>query len=392
MITPWFMLPFRHPTSFTAWRLKARNTDEHLEFRLQTYHHWGNVYKTVEYRWQDLRARRWWMTEVHESVYNTPSFHEYDQVLVVSFNHAHQSQLSILSIMEVTPLDNHGHTITIKVFHLPPSQTRESLLRTVAFEINCDSTEATCIVYRNGHELNYNESMRVHHGDFVHITAILQETCHTEGKTIELVERIRDEEGDQHFLLQTSNPTAIGAMPTHPPCEAGLGEARVESEATFLMQLGQLRNLHPLDTQPEWIYIFVLAKEEPIMMWTGSQLITDWQRHTAEQVALHDPLAMWTDYLTRQVWYQPHDLTLKGAGAFVAAKFSDIRCKVPILADLWWGQVPELALGDDKGFSLIWRKIKIGNFVGQERMSYALWVWSTYVMMKGFNVRSSGEK
>ena len=35
---------------------------------------------------------------------------------------------------------------------------------------------------------------------------------------------------------------------------------------------------------------------------------------------------------------------------------------MPILADLWWGQEPELALGDESGFTLVWRRIKIPEF------------------------------
>ena len=362
MITPWVMLPFRHPTSFTAWRLKTRNIVEHLEFRLQTYHHWGNVYKSAEYRWQDLRARRWWMTEVHESVYNTPSFHEFDQVLVVSFNHAHQSQLSILSILETTPLDGHDNLITTKVFHLAPSQTRESILRTVATEISCDTEGATCQVYRNGHELNYNEAMRVHHGDFIHITAILQETCQTQGRTIQLRESEVEEDIEPHVLFQTSTPKALGPQTAHETQDAGLGADHTDGDYNSLMQLGQLRALHPGAVLPEWIYVYVLEREEPIMMWTGHQQVTDWQWHVANQVALRDSLATGKDYLTRQVWYQPHDLTQKRVAAFVAAKFDDIRRRVPILADLWWGQEPELALGDQSGFSLVWRRIRTPEF------------------------------
>ena len=361
MITPWVMLPFRHTTSFTAWRLKARQATDHLDFQLQTYHHWGNVYKTAEFEWQDLRARRWWMTEVHASVYNTPKFHEYDQVLVVSFNHAHQSQMTILSILEVTPLENHGNTVVTSVFHLPPSQTRESLWKTIATEIPCDSGEATCIVYRNGHELNYNEAMRMHHGDFVHITAILQETCHSSRRTIQLVERAMVEEEDQQAFLQMGKSRQD--VPTDQQLLKSVGEKEQEEEdLSSLMNLGQLRRIYPLEILPEWLYIFILEQEEPLMLWVGNQMVTDWQRHVGEQVALRDPLAMGQDFLTRQVWYQPQDLTEKRAAAFVAAKFNDVRRKVPLLADLWWGQVPELALGDDQGFFLIWRRTKAADF------------------------------
>ena len=177
MITPWVMLPFAYKTSFSIWRTRTSAGRDHLDIVLERWHHWNNVYKKVEYEWKDLRAKRWWASEVDAAVFGTTQFHDYDKVVVVSHNHAAGSMMSVLTLAEITLADRQEATTEIRVFHFPPAQDRESILKQVVPNFDCDTARYSCSASRNGHELRYYERIRFIHGDFVYVSVLEKLEC-----------------------------------------------------------------------------------------------------------------------------------------------------------------------------------------------------------------------
>ena len=206
MITPWVMLPFAYKTSFAIWRARTPAGRDHLDLVLERWHHWNNVYKKVEYEWKDLRAKRWWASEVDAAVFGTTQFHDYDKVVVVSHNHAAGSLMSVLTLTEITLLDAHEPTTEIRVFHFPPAQDRESILKQVVPTFDCDTEGYSCSASRNGHELRYYERIRFVHGDFVYVSILEKMMC--EPGDIHFAHHPM--EGDEGGFFQTAMETIQG--------------------------------------------------------------------------------------------------------------------------------------------------------------------------------------
>ena len=181
MITPWVMLPFAYRTSFTIWRVRSPIGSNHIECFMERWHHWNNLYKLVEFEWKELRGRRWWTSDVDVSVHGTAQFHDYDKVLVVSYNHATRSMMSVLTMLEWIGFQERSAEAETRVFHFPPSQTRETIVQQIVPEVDCDTTTTSCIITRNGHELGFYESARLAHGDFIYVTVTRKAVCNDEG-------------------------------------------------------------------------------------------------------------------------------------------------------------------------------------------------------------------